>query len=98
MTYKNHEGYPDPTQGNALNGVRKEERQKMLEKKYGLKRGQKITITEISRDEMHKLAKKKKKIYTVIELYKRCVLLKDENGFCTAPSYIRLQSLMGGET
>lgn len=59
MTYKNHEGYPDPTQGNALNGVRKEERQKMLEKKYGLKRGQKIRITEISRDEMHKPAKKK---------------------------------------
>ena len=96
MTYKNHEGYPDPTQGNALNGVRKEERQKMLEKKYGLKRGQKITITEISRDEMYKPAKKKEKIYTVIELYKHCVLLKDENGFCTAHSYIQLQSLMRG--
>lgn len=69
MTYKNYEGYPDPTASKAVNGVRKEERQQMLEKQHGLKRGQKIVITEMSRDEMHKAAKKKKKTYTVIELY-----------------------------
>ena len=33
MTYKNKEGYPDPTQGDALNGVRREEKQRLLEKK-----------------------------------------------------------------
>ncbi|MCB7343364.1 hypothetical protein [Blautia obeum] len=31
MTYKNHEGYPDPTQGEAVNRVRKEEKQKFKE-------------------------------------------------------------------
>lgn len=33
MTYRNKEGYPDPTQGDALNGVRREEKQRLLEKK-----------------------------------------------------------------
>ena len=47
MTYKNYEGYPDPTASKAVNGVRKEERQQMLEKQHGLKRGQKIVITEM---------------------------------------------------
>ena len=32
MTYRNKEGYPDPTQGDALNGVRREEKQRLLEK------------------------------------------------------------------
>lgn len=27
MTYRNHEGYPDPTSGRAINGVRWEELQ-----------------------------------------------------------------------
>lgn len=31
MTYRNHEGYPDPTQGEAVNRVRKEEKQKFKE-------------------------------------------------------------------
>lgn len=30
---KNHEGYPDPTANEAINGVRKEEKQRLLEKK-----------------------------------------------------------------
>lgn len=29
--YKNSEGYPDQVQGEALNGVRREERQRALE-------------------------------------------------------------------
>lgn len=32
---KNHEGYPDPTANEAINGVRKEEKQRLLEKKHG---------------------------------------------------------------
>jgi hypothetical protein len=30
---KNHEGYPDPTANEAINGVRREEKQRLLEKK-----------------------------------------------------------------
>lgn len=30
---KNHEGYPDPTANEAINGVRREEKQRFLEKK-----------------------------------------------------------------
>jgi hypothetical protein len=33
--YKNSEGYPDQVQGEALNGVRREERQRALERKHG---------------------------------------------------------------
>lgn len=62
---------------------------------YGLKRGQKIAIIETCKEE-HKPAKKVKRIYTVIELYKHCVLLKDEKSFRMAPSYIQLQLLMRG--
>lgn len=95
MAYKNHEGYPDPTSGQAMKGAHWEELQQLREKEHGLKRGQKITIIETCKEE-HKPAKKVKRIYTVIELYKYCVLLKDEKGFCMAPSYIQLQSLMRG--
>lgn len=30
---KNYEGYPDPTATEAINGVRREEKQRLLEKK-----------------------------------------------------------------
>lgn len=95
MTYKNHEGYPDPTSGRAINGVRWEELQQLREKEHNLKRGQKIAIIETCKEE-HKPAREVKRIYTVIELYRYCVLLKDEKGYRTAPSYIQLQSLMRG--
>lgn len=60
MTYKNYEGYPDPTSGRAKN------------------------------------SEKVRKPYWVVELYRYCVLLEDEKGYRTAPSYIQLQSLMRG--
>lgn len=37
MTYKNKEGYPDPTSGRAINGVRWEELQQLREKEHNLK-------------------------------------------------------------
>ena len=95
MKYKNHEGYQDPTSGQAMKGAHWEELQQLREKEHGLKRGQKIAIIETCKEE-HKPAKKVKRIYTVIKLYKHCVLLKDEKGFRMAPSYIQLQSLMRG--
>lgn len=53
---KNHEGYPDPTANEAINGVRKEEKQRLLEKKHGFKRGEKVVTIKMLRDEMHKEA------------------------------------------
>lgn len=97
MTYKNHEGYPDPTSGRVINGVRWEELQQLREKEHNLKRGQKIVITEMSRDEMHKAAKKKKKTYTVIELYTHCVLLKGPRGIGICPNYAQLREIMQAE-
>lgn len=95
MIYKNHEGYPDPTSGQAMKGAHWEELQQLREQEHGLKRGQKIVIYEMCREE-HKPARKVQRTYTVIELYKHCVLLKDEKGYRTAPSYIQLQALMRG--
>ena len=48
---KNHEGYPDPTANEAINGVRKEEKQRLLEKKHGFKRGEKVTLQEENRNQ-----------------------------------------------
>lgn len=42
MGYRNSEGYIDPTAGAAINGVRKEEVQRMREKQHNLKRGEVI--------------------------------------------------------
>lgn len=95
MKYKNHEGYQDPTSGQAMKGAHWEELQQLREKEHGLKRGQKIVVTEICQPGEHKSAKRKR-IYTVIELYRHCVLLKDDKGHRTAPSYIQLQMMRGG--
>ncbi|RHD30511.1 hypothetical protein DW799_12295 [Blautia obeum] len=95
MAYKNHEGYQDPTSGQAMQNTHWEELQQLREKEHGLKRGQKIVLTEMYREE-HKPARKIQRTYIVLELYKYCVLLKDDKGYCTAPSYIQLQMMMRG--
>lgn len=55
MAYKNHEGYLDPTSGQALQNTHWEELQQLREKEHGLKRGQmyslKCTEKNISRPE-----------------------------------------------
>ena len=102
MTYRNHEGYPDPTSGRAINGVRWEELQRLREKEHNLKRGQQITLyvkcqsEEASSHGRAKNSEKVRKPYWVVELYRYCVLLEDEKGYRTAPSYTQLQSLMRG--
>lgn len=94
MDYKNHEGYPDPTQGEAVNGVWKEEKQRMPEKKYGFKRGQKVDTYEIYKPEEHKPAKKRKKTYKVKELYPHCILLENKKGQKICPPYAKLRKMM----
>lgn len=91
MGYRNHEGYPDPTQGNAINGVRKEEIQRMREKQHNLKRGEVIRI----RDTIDTPDGKKTKTMevTVKELYPHCVLLEGKNGFHKCPDYWKLKKI-----
>ena len=102
MTYKDYEGYPDPTSGRAINGVRWEELQQLREKEHNLKRGQQVTLyvkcqsEEASSRGRAKNSEKVRKPYWVVELYRYRVLLEDEKGYRTAPSYIQLQSLMRG--
>lgn len=102
MSYKNHEGYPDPTSGRAINGVRWEELQRLREREHSLMRGQKVMLyvkcqsEEASSRGCAKNSEKVRKPYWIVELHRYCVLLKDESGICTAPSYIQLQSLMRG--
>lgn len=97
--YKNKEGYPDPVQGQAINGVRREERQQALERKHGLKRGQKIVIETVEREERHGNRKysKKKITYTIVELYQHCVLLVNQHGTRFCPSYTKLGEMIRGE-
>lgn len=65
--HKNSEGYPDQVQGEALNGVRREERQRALERKHGYSREQKIVVEAKVREEKgsRRIFVKKKITYTV---------------------------------
>ena len=75
----NREGYKDPTAEQALWGVRKEERVRALEEKYGVHRGDKILIENMEevRDEkgIRKKCRQVGRKMKVIDLYKNFVLL-----------------------
>lgn len=93
--YKNNEGIPDPTPGQAISNIRWEELQKEREKEHGLKRGRFVTVKTVDQAETQKGETKiKLKTYRVIELYKHCVLLADEHGGRTAPPYTKLRRMM----
>lgn len=89
--HKNHEGYPDPTQGDAINGVRREEIQRMREKQHNLKRGEVIWIKESVDTPDGKRVKTME--MTVKELYAHCVLLEGKNGIQRCPDYWKLKRL-----
>lgn len=93
--YRNNEGIPDPTPGQAISNIRWEELQKEREKEHGLKRGEFVTVKTVDQAETQKGETKiKLKTYRVIELYKHCVLLADEHGGRTAPPYTKLRRMM----
>lgn len=94
--YKNSEGYPDQVQGEALNGVRREERQRALERKHGYSRGQKIVIEAKVREEKgsRRIFVKKKITYTVKQLFPYCILLEDKHGIRICPSYTRPEAMI----
>jgi len=96
--YKNSEGYPDQVQGEALNGVRREEKQRALERKYGYSRGQKIVVEAKVREDQgsRRMIAKKKITYTVKQLFPYCILLEDKHGIRICPSYTRLEAMIRG--
>lgn len=79
MTYKNHEGYPDPTQGQAINGVRWEELQRMREEQYGIKRGDILTL-QITRKNSDGTKSCKSERVRVLSLYQHHVLVENQLG------------------
>ena len=81
----NGEGYKDPTAEQALWGVRKEERVRALEEKYGVHRGDKILIENMEevRDEkgIRKKCRQVGRKMKVVDLYKNFILLEDKLGY-----------------
>lgn len=78
---KNKEGYPDPTAAQAINGVRREERIRALERKYGVKRGDVITIEDVKVDGITGKRRKRKRKLEVIGLYSNFILLRNRYGY-----------------
>ena len=91
MGYRNSEGYSDPAAGDAINGVRKEEIQRMREKQHNLKRGEVIRI----KDSIETPDGKRVKIMemTVKELYAHCLLLDGKNDIRRCPDYWTLKKI-----
>ena len=81
----NREGYKDPTAEQALWGVRKEERVRALEEKYGVHRGDNILIENMEevRDEkgIRKKCRQVGRKMKVVDLYKNFILLEDKLGY-----------------
>lgn len=81
----NREGYKDPTAEQALWGIRKEERVRALEEKYGVHRGDKILIKNMEevRDEkgIRKKCRQVGRKMKVVDLYKNFILLEDKLGY-----------------
>lgn len=96
---KNSEGYPSPTANEAINGVRREEKQRLLERKHGFIRGQKVQTYKLYQPDgkIKRPMQKRKKTYTVVELYPYCILLEDKRDQKICPSYIKLREMMEGE-
>ena len=78
---KNKEGYPDPTATKAINGVRREERIRELERKYDVKRGDVITIEERIKREDGRTRSSVRRKMQVVGLYSNFILLRNKYGY-----------------
>lgn len=81
---RNGSGAPDPTPEQAMWGIRKEEKIRALEKRYGVHRGEIVTI--LGKEELPKRIPGKERIrikerkMKVIGLYPHIILLEDKKG------------------
>ena len=80
----NREGYPDPTSERAIWGVRKEEKIRALEEKYGVHREDKVVIYNREEDRSRSPGEKRNVIKSrkmkVIGVYPNFILLQDKLG------------------
>lgn len=83
---KNAEGYPNPTYGQALPAIRREENTRAREKRYGVKRGEAIHIILETKDERHRIVKVRRRMQ-VVDLYEHHILLRHATGACESYQY-----------
>lgn len=77
----NHEGYKDPTPETAFWELKREEKVKGLERRYQIRRGDKIQIKEKNTDREERARDRYViKNMEVVGLYTNHVLLKDKMG------------------
>lgn len=86
MSIKNAEGYPDPTYGQALPAIRREENTRVREKRYGVKRGDIVYIKVEVKDDGRRNAKVSRRMQ-VVNLYEHHILLRHATGACESYQY-----------
>ena len=83
---KNGEGYPDPTYGQALPAIRREENIRAREKRYGVHRGEVIHIILETKDERHRTVKVRRWMQ-VVDLCEHHIVLIHKTGACESYQY-----------
>ena len=83
---KNGEGYPDPTYGQALPAIRREENIRAREKRYGVHRGEVIHIILETKDERHRTVKVRRRMQ-VVDLCEHHIVLIHKTGACESYQY-----------
>lgn len=83
---KNAEGYPDPTYGQALPAIRREENIRAREKRYGVHRGEAIHIILETKDERHRIVKVRRRMQ-VVDLCEHHIVLRHKTGACESYLY-----------
>lgn len=78
---RNQSGCPDPTYEQALWGIRREEKVRAREKKYGICRGDLVTMVFSERPEVNKKAIAVKKKMRVYDLCKHHIVLQNAAGY-----------------
>lgn len=101
MAYKNHEGFPDPTAGEAINGVRREELRRLRweelqqarERQHGIRRGEVLTLTTEKKQSDGRILLQKERV-RVLELYRYHALVENQIGFRSCYQYWHMKKCM----
>ena len=83
---KNSEGYPDPTYGQALPAIRREENTRVREKRYGVHRGEAVYIILTVKDDRHRTVKARRRMQ-VEDLSEHYIVLRHKTGACESYQY-----------
>ena len=83
---RNGSGCPDPTYGQALPAIRREENIRAREKRYGVRRGEVVYIILTVKDDRHRTVKARRRMQ-VVNLYEHHILLRHKTGACESYQY-----------